>query len=253
MRRVTCSELLDEDRGTPCEVQGSLDDLWRINRWLGGVSSTLQLLEGFVARAGVHPVRILDVGAGDSRLAGRLGVELRKRGVQAEFTVLDRRLTHLRAAHQLPRCRQDGGATLAGVPQPRPEGVSGSVVADVLALPFANGSFNVVMCNLFFHHFSGRLAQQVLSRLAAVASEALVISDLERHWLPYLFIRYTPWFARSPITRHDGPASVRQAYTLDELAAVAAAAGFTDFEVRRFVPFRLGLTLWKTQLPVATC
>jgi hypothetical protein len=237
MRRVTCSELLDEDRGTPREIQDSLDDLWRINRWLGGVSSSLQLLEGFLARAGVHPVRILDVGAGDSRLAGRLQVELRRRGVQAEFTVLDRRLTHLRNGHQLPRYRQDGGATSAAVPQ--------AVVGDALALPFADGTFNVVMCNLFFHHFSGQLAQQLLSRLAAIASEAVVINDLERHWLPYLFIRYTPWFTHSPITRHDAPASVRQAYTRDELSAVVAAAGVTDFDMRRLAPFRLGLTLWK--------
>jgi ubiquinone/menaquinone biosynthesis C-methylase UbiE len=239
MRRVTCTELLDEDRGTLREIQDSLDDLWRVNRWLGGVSSCLQLLEGFLAGAGVQPVRILDVGAGDSRLAGRLQVELHKRGVQAEFTVLDRRLTHLRNGRQLPRCRQDGGPTSVEGPQ--------SVVADVLALPFADGSFNVVMCNLFFHHFSGQLAEQVLSRLAAIASEAVVISDLERHWLPYLFIRYTRCFTRSPITRHDAPASVRQAYTRDELAAVARAAGFTNFNVRRFVPFRLGLTLWKSR------
>jgi len=226
LRRITCSELLDEERGTPREIQDSLDDLWRINRWLGGVSSTLKLLEGFLARAGVHPVRILDVGAGDSRLAARLQVELRKRGVQAEFTALDRYLTHLQNGHQS-----------VALPQ--------SVVADVWALPFAEGSFNVVMCNLFFHHFSGQLAKQLLSRLAALASEAVVISDVERHWLPYLFIRHARWFTRSPNTRHDAPASVRQAYTRHELAAVAAAAGFTDFEVRRFAPFRLGLTLWK--------
>jgi hypothetical protein len=226
MRRVTCSELLDEDRATPREIQDSLDDLWRINRWLGGVSSNVQLLEDFLVRTGVHPLRILDVGAGDSRLAGRLLVELRCRGIYAEFTVLDRRLTHLRNGHQL-----------VGAPHP--------VVADALALPFAGGSFNVVMCNLFFHHFSDELAKQLLCQLAAVASEAVLISDLERHWLPYLFIRYTRWFTRSPVTRHDAPASVRQAYTRDELTALAAAAGFADFEVRRFVPFRLGLTLWK--------
>jgi hypothetical protein len=227
MRRVTCSELLDEDRGTAREIQDSLDDLWRINRWLGGVSSSLELLKGFLAQAGVHPMRILDVGAGDSRLAGRLQLELCKRGVQAEFTVLDRCLTHLRNGHQSVAVRQ-------------------SVVADVLALPFAEGSFNVVMCNLFFHHFSGRRAEELLLRLAAIASEAVLINDLERHWLPYLFIRYSRWFTRSPITRHDAPASVRQAYTRGELVAAAAAAGFTDFSVRRLVPFRLGLTVWKS-------
>jgi 2-polyprenyl-3-methyl-5-hydroxy-6-metoxy-1,4-benzoquinol methylase len=226
MRRTTCSELLDEDRGTRREIEDSLDDLWRINRWLGGVSASLRLLEDFFLRAGVHPARVLDVGAGDSRLAGQLQKELQRRGLEAEFTVLDRRLSHLQK-----------GYTPAGAPQP--------VVADALALPFADGSFNVVMCNLFFHHFSDEPARQLLCGMAAIASEAVIINDPERHRLPYLFIRYAPWFARSPITRHDAPASVRQAYTRSELAAIATAAGFTDFDVKRFAPFRLGLTLWK--------
>ncbi len=225
MRRVISAEMLDEDRGTPCEVRESLNDLWRINRWLGGVSSNLQLFQAFFARTGAHPVRVLDVGAGDSRLAGHLQAELRRLGLPAEFTVLDRRLGHLRNGQRPP-----------AVP---------SVAADALALPFANDTFNVVMCNLLFHHFSGEAAIELLRRLAATASEAVLVSDLERHWLPYFFIQRAGWFTRSPITWHDAPASVRQSYTGDELAALASEAGFTDFEVHRFVPFRLGLTLWK--------
>lgn len=226
MRRIPTSELLDEDGGTAAEVARSLDDLWRINRWLGGVRSNLRLLERFFERAGKHPVRILDAGAGDSRLAARLCSELKRRKLRAEFVVLDRCHSHLR-----------NGA-------PHVRGLS-AVVADVFNLPFREGSFQVVMCNLFFHHFSGASAEQLLCRLASVASEAVIINDLERNWLPYLFIRVAYPFARSRITRHDGPASVRQAYTRGELGEIATRAGFRDFEIERFAPFRLGLTLWK--------
>ncbi len=226
MRRTTSHELLDDDLGIPREIERSLDDLWRINRWLGGVSSNLRMLERFFARAGAHPVKILDVGAGDTRLAARLRSELLRRGLRAEFVVLDRRITHL----------ANGRPAAAGL---------SPVVADVFALPFPAGSFHVVMCNLFFHHFSGAQAQELLRSLAASAREAVLINDLERHLLPYLFIRFAFPFARSRITRHDGPASVRQAYTRAELAALAAEAGFEDVEVERLPLFRLGLTLWK--------
>ena len=64
--------------------------------------------------------------------------------------------------------------------------------------------------------------------------------------LPYLFIRAADPFARSRITRHDGPASVRQAYTREELQLLAMQAGFHDFVVERLVPFRIGLTIWAT-------
>lgn len=227
MRRTTTVELLDDDRGSPDEIAESLDDLWRINRWLGGVSTNLQMLEHFFARTGPHPVRILDVGTGDSRLAERLQSELRRRKHRAEFVVLDRRLSHLRNGHP-------------PTPEVKP------VVGDVFNLPFPDGSFEVVMCNLFLHHFSGDRATDLLRRLAAIAREAMIVNDLERRFLPYLFIRAAYPFARSRITRHDGPASVRQAYTKKELRALADAAGFRNFEVERLPLYRLGLTLWKT-------
>ena len=80
----------------------------------------------------------------------------------------------------------------------------------------------------------------------AVSKLAVLVNDLERHFVPYLFIRIARMFTRSRLTPHDAPASVRQAYTREELVDLTAAAGFADFEVRRLLPFRLGLTLWKT-------
>jgi SAM-dependent methyltransferase len=228
MRRITSDELLDDDLGTPQEIARSFDDLWRINRWLGGVSSSLRLLESFFRRTGAHSVRILDVGSGDARLAWRLRAVLLRRGWSTEFCVLDRRFSHLAIGRPSTSCLLP-------------------VVAEVFALPFPERSFHVVMCNLFFHHFSGERARELLRGLAAVASEAVLINDLERHLLPYLFIRGAYPFARSRVTRHDAPASVRQAYTRDELRALATSAGFRNFEIERLAPFRLGMTLWKEQ------
>src|SRR5690242_1412912 len=198
MRRITSAELLDDDLGTPGEISASLDDLWRINRRLGGVSSSLRMLDQFFSRTGARTARILDVGCGDSRLAGHLRAQLLHRGIQSDFFVLDRRMTHLKS----------GKPAAAGL---RP------VVADVFAMPFREASFDVVMCNLFLHHFSGETACELLRSLARVARSAVLVNDLERHILPYLFIRLAIPFARSRLTRHDGPASVRQAYTRAEL------------------------------------
>ncbi|HET7839997.1 MAG TPA: methyltransferase domain-containing protein [Terriglobia bacterium] len=226
MRRVTTTELLDDDLGTPEEIARSLDDLWRINRWLGGVRSSLRLLENYFARTGAKTARILDVGAGDSRLATRLQEEFRRRGIEVQFVALDRKLTHLRNGHA-----------------PRPE--VPAIAADVFQLPFGENAFDVVMCNLFFHHFSGEGAVSLLRALAKIARGAVIINDLERHFLPYMFICIAYPFAHSRITRNDGPASVRQAYTRQELQRFAEIGGFRRFDVERLMPFRLGMTLWK--------
>ena len=95
MLRATSEELLDHDLGTPAEIRASLDDLWQINRRLGGVSSNLKLLERFFEKTGRRSVRILDVGAGDARLARRLRESLAARDIRAEFVALDRRPSHL--------------------------------------------------------------------------------------------------------------------------------------------------------------
>jgi ubiquinone/menaquinone biosynthesis C-methylase UbiE len=224
--RIPSQEWLDDDLGTPVEIHQSFDDLWRINRWLGGVSGCLYLLDRYFARRGSRHARILDVGAGDARLAARLQTELARQNRNAEFVALDRRLSHLRNGnHSTEKLSR--------------------VVADAFDFPFGQKSFDVVICNLFLHHFSPVEAVELLRQLAGIASEAVLINDLERHPLPYFFIRAARPFARSRITRHDGAASVRQAYTKDELAALASRAGFTNFEVERLPAFRLGLTLWK--------
>ncbi|MEJ2008847.1 MAG: methyltransferase domain-containing protein [Acidobacteriota bacterium] len=226
MRRVPSQEWLDDDLGTPREIRRSFDDLWRINRWLGGVSGSLHLLDRYFARRGSRHVRILDVGSGDSRMAVHLQEELARRNHSAELVALDRRLNHLRNGNH------SSGSLLR-------------VVADVSDLPFPKESFDLVMCNLFLHHFSGGEAVELLRCLAGMASEAVLINDLERNPLPYIFIQVAWPFARSHITRHDGAASVRQAYTKEELEILAERAGFSNFIVERLPLFRLGLTLWK--------
>lgn len=226
MRRVPSQELLDDDLGTPEEIQQSFDDLWRINRWLGGVSGCLHLLDLYFSRCGPGHARILDVGAGDSRLAAHLQIELARRNRRVDFLALDRRLSHL----------QNGNGNSSNLLR---------VVADITALPFAEGSVDVVICNLFLHHFSEDKAVELLQRLAGVAAHAVLVNDLERHVLPYFFIQVAWPFARSRLTRHDGAASVRQAYTKSELARLACRAGYNSFEVVRLPAFRLGLALWK--------
>lgn len=226
MQRVTSRELLDDDLGDPRDLQASLDDLWRINRYFGGVTGTLRLLNRALARKNVSGPRILEVGAGDGRLAAFLAQSLRQRGVQAKIFALDRRLSHLTNNHA-------------------PAGTLQRVVADALLPSFRKGSFEIVLCNLLLHHFSGSMARQLLNALEELATVAVLINDLERRWLPYLFIRYAPWIARSPITRLDGAASVRQAYTQAEVKVLLAESDIQNFDVVRLPFFRLGVIIWR--------
>ena len=202
------------DAGVPDEeALRSLGDLRLVERWLGNrrafTSAVLPHL------AGPAP-RILDVGCGSGEVLARLRAAAGDRAVAGGG---DSRELHLRAAP---------GADIH------------RVVADVRALPFAPGTFDVVTASLFLHHFDDDALPGVLRGLWALARRALVVNDLRRARVPYLFGRaFFRVLFRSPVSVADGLVSIRRAFTEDELRAAFAAAGIPSVRVRRTWPYRL--------------
>lgn len=220
MRRVVIPELLDSDEGTPREIEASLRDLRRINRWFGGSATTTALLRRVVATRKVHEMSVLDVGAGPGEAMVDSRRSLARDGVKLRVTLLDRAVAHL--PHN-------------GVP---------SVVGDAFSLPFAANSFDVVACSLFLHHLEPGAIPPFVDEALRVCREAVVINDLERA-AAHLALIYagSPLFSR--ITRHDSVASVRRAYTAHELNVILERSKARKIEISRHSLFRLGAIAWK--------
>lgn len=201
-------ELLDRPDAPVAEVVVSLADLRRYNRWLGGTRVLLRLL----AAEGLDRFSLLDVGAA----SGDLSEEVSRRYPGARIVLCDRKYKHLPGF---------------------------GVAAEAEALPFARRSFDFVAASLLLHHFPDAGVVQALREFGRVARRAVLVNDLERHWFPLAFVRCTaPVFARSPLTRHDASASVRQAFRPQELRVLAHQAGFARVTVRRHRPwFRLSV------------
>jgi SAM-dependent methyltransferase len=210
-RRATDPELLD--LGVPEEeVRRSLGDLRFVNRWLGGMRGLQALLEPLFPPG--MSGRLLDVGSGSGDLPTL--VERRFPGVRA--VAADVKWLHLVLA---------------------PTGLA-RVVADVRALPFAPGSFDVVTASLFLHHFDEPEAARVLAALWPLARRALVVNDLRRARVPYLFGRLAfPLLFRSRVSVEDGLVSIRRGFTEGELRATFADAGLPQVAIRRAFPYRL--------------
>jgi 2-polyprenyl-3-methyl-5-hydroxy-6-metoxy-1,4-benzoquinol methylase len=115
---------------------------------------------------------------------------------------------------------------------------------NVLAEPLPEG-YDVVMSTLFFHHLEESQATDLLRRMANSARQCVLIDDLYRTLLGYLYA----WIGgrlltRSRIVHTDGPLSVRSAYTIAEMSLIAHAAGLSGAEFRRHWPERFLMT-WK--------
>ena len=209
--RVIEPEILD--LASPTDAAANLADLVRINRWFGGHRVIRQSFERMEP-----PERftVLDVGAasGDNGRAIRAGFP------GARVTSLD---------------LQPRNLALADAPR---------VVGDAFALPFAPASFDYVFCSLFLHHFEDAAVVELLRAFARLARRGVIVTDLERHALAAAFLPATRrLFGWQHITLHDGPISVRAAFTACELRELARQAGLLRADVRRHLPwFRLSLT-----------
>lgn len=226
MKRVVMPELLDEDLGTAEEIRSSLLDLRGINQHFGGFAGMAALLRLVAHKTGKRSFTFLDIAGGTGDVALHVTQELGKDAVQLRATVLDRAVSHMNGS----------GSSLR------------IVAGDALAVPFSARSFDVVGCNLFCHHIEPDRLAGFFEEALRVARIAVIASDLRRnlfHWLAAYAGGVT---YRSRITRHDAPVSVRRAYTIDEIRAIAAQTSAARFEVRPHFFQRFGLILWKEQL-----
>ncbi len=201
----------------------NLRDLVRINRRFGVYRILLSLLRDLVSPG--ERFSMLDVGSA----SGDLGASVRGAYSRAEVTSLDRNVTHLQTAAQ-PR-----------------------VVADALDLPFADGSFDIVVCSLLLHEFADDAACRLAARLYRTSRRALVVLELLRHPVAYHFLPATRWlFGWGRVTLHDGPASVAAGFRADELRRLARRAEFPEVRIRSHLPwFRLSLVARHHEAPTA--
>jgi SAM-dependent methyltransferase len=223
MQRVIIPEILDSDECPPEEVECSLRDLGRINRWFGGVATTQALIERVARSTGKKHLSVLEVAAGFGEVPRLVSQRLARRGITLDFTLLDRMRSHLRGDTQ-------------------------SVVANALALPFRDGSFDVVSCNLFAHHLDPEELSRFVREAARVSRCAVAVNDLVRHPLHLALVYAAFPLMRSHVSRVDGVASVRSAYVPAEIRAILASAfppGSAVIEIFRQHLFRMGVTVWK--------
>lgn len=220
MKRIPSHELLDSDEGTPREVADSLADLRMFNRWFGGTTCTSRLLERVARATGCASFSLLDVASGSGYVPQTVRDRLAHRGLRLDITLLDRAASHMGNGD---RC----------------------VVGDARALPFSDSSFDLVGSELFVHHLSPDELLQFAREGLRVCRRAFLINDLIRHPL-HLALAYAglPLY-RSRLTRHDAPASVRQAYTQEEMRTMLSRAGAARIEIESCFLYRMGVIVWK--------
>jgi SAM-dependent methyltransferase len=104
------------------------------------------------------------------------------------------------------------------------------------ALTFrASEPFDLVICSLALHHFSDEDAVRLLRRCRELSRRYVLVSDLRRGLLGAIGVYLLTVFVyRDRMTRADGRASVRRAFSFGELRGLALRAGWQNYGARKF-------------------
>jgi ubiquinone/menaquinone biosynthesis C-methylase UbiE len=217
-RLIGAQELLDGPLD-PAALSGNLDDLSRVNRWLGGAALSRRAIVALAGNArDERPIELLDVGTGAADIPAALIGWFKARGVTLSSVAIDTRMEIIEEARR--RTRRVAGLTV--------EHGSGS------GLPYADGAFTVAHCSMVLHHLEAPDACAVLREMARVSRLGVVVNDLDRTVRFWLGARVLGALTtRNRYTRADGPLSVRRAYRPDEMIGLAKQAGLA--EAARFI------------------
>jgi ubiquinone/menaquinone biosynthesis C-methylase UbiE len=208
-------ELMDRPQPVSPALERDLENLRGLNRWFGAWRIVRRVL-GPVLRQG-GSVRIADLCAGSGDLP-RLMVELgRQSGTVVQVEAVEGHPATWAIGSTY--CQAEPGITF--------------VEADVRRWEPAKRP-DWIVCSLALHHFTEEDAVAILTKMRRLARKGVLIADLERAWWATAGIYLASFFYREPMTVEDMRRSALAAFSRQELAAMSAAAGWTNTNHERF-------------------
>ncbi len=209
-------ELIDAPDLDRAELDGNLDDLDTINRWLGGSAPIVRA----ILESGATSV--LDVGSGGADIPRAAVRAARRAGRNLRVVALDRSQSMI----DLARARSSEFPEIE------------FIRADGTSLPFGDAAFDVTISAATLHHLEPPAAVPFLQELRRVARLTPIVGDLRRTPLAFAGARIIAAISTNRLTQNDAPLSVRRSYTPAESLALAQAAGWQHPSVRRTMWFR---------------
>jgi 2-polyprenyl-3-methyl-5-hydroxy-6-metoxy-1,4-benzoquinol methylase len=209
-------ELMDLPQPVTTELEVDLQNLRQLNRFFGGHGLVFRFLREWI-RPG-QSLRVLDLGTGSGDVPRLVVDHARSIGAKVEVAAVDQQTSTLEIAQRLS----------ADYPE--------IIYRQGNILEWENDdAYDIVLCTLALHHFSEDDAVRLLRRCRKLSHGCVLVSDLRRGLLATLGVYFlTAVIFRAPMTRADGRASARRAFSFAELRSLAERAGWKNFQQGKF-------------------
>ena len=215
--RTVVAEELDSLGADDPSAMRSRRDLQRVHRAMGTCGVLVSELHTLAARnpARRAPVRLLELGAGDATLMLRVARALKPRWSGVQLALLDR-------VDLLDAKTRAGYAAIGWTATPNTMDVldwTRQQEGEGAAARSEEPLWDLVIANLFLHHFE---AEELQALLAAVArrSSAFVACEPRRSGFALAASHGIGALGTGPVTRADAVTSVRAGFSGQELSAL---------------------------------
>lgn len=227
-------ERIDTGDYTAEEYELFLQEIRLVNRFAGDGRALKNSLLREVSENDLQTFSVLDVGAGSGELLRVIARNARRNNRDASLYGLE---LNSRSATAIVEESIDFVEIKA-------------VRGNALALPFADGSVDFVICSLFTHHLTDVQIVRALEEMQRVSRRRVFVIDLHRH--PFALALYKIFcagFRISPLVREDGSLSILRGFKPAELRDLGNSANFKTISVKRHFPFRIVLSGQKSEPP----
>lgn len=229
MDSIDAAERIDNPYEKFSDIRKSMSDVAVTNTLFGGTSAVLHPFKKLLRNWNKStPCTVLDIGTGSADIPKALIQTGCRHGVEVTVTACDNQYKMLEIAR-------------GAIAHPIIDHIK-LIQCDASSLPFIAGSFDFVTCSLLLHHIGFDRSVKLIADINRIAKHGFIISDLRRDKLSYLCVKSgMPLIGAHPITRHDGPLSVRRAFTFPEYRKMIALSGVNGIHLASHWYFRVAM------------
>ena len=195
-------ELMDDFSIQGAVLRDTLDQLGRINKWLGGNRITLNGIDHLLNNCSREKTyTIMDLGCGHGDMLRQVADYGRRKQFTFRLLGIDANEDAIDYAKEL------------SVSYPEIEFSS----QDIFSEQFKEETCDIALCTLFLHHFSEAEILELLEQLKQQSNLGIVVNDLQRSEIAYGLFRLLGVTISNQMVKQDGLTSILRAFKKEEL------------------------------------
>ena len=213
------------------ELEKTLLDLDKVNKWLGGNKITLEGVQRLLKNKSFdRSIKIIDVGCGNGSILKQVAQWGRMKEIKMELLGVDAN------AHAMTIAKEN----LSGYPEVSFEAIN------VFSEAFRELEADIILCTLTLHHFSDEEIGLLMKNFSEMAKVGVVINDLQRSKTAYyLFKAFCLVFSIREINRKDGLTSILRSFKKKDLLRYGRNLNVKRQEINYKWAFRYEWILFK--------